>query len=91
MSESNQERRIIEIATVTGAYCQPDAHGQCITCGDEALPARVLQVNEAEWMAVVAVNGQTTDVDVSLVDEVAVGDVLLVHGGVALGRLEVGD
>ena len=91
MSDRSQERQIIEISTLTGGYCQPDAHGHCVTCGDEALPARVLQFHEAEWVAVVEVNNQTTEVDVSLVDEIAVGDVLLVHGGVALERLKIGD
>ncbi len=73
-----------------GVPCEPAAHGRCITCGDEALPARVLSLDEAGWTALVEVDGQRTEVDISLVDEVAVGQLLLVHGGVALGRVDNG-
>lgn len=64
---------------------QLDFH--CVTCSDEALPARVLSVNEAAALAQVEVGGITEEVDVSLVDAVAPGDLLLVHGGVALSNL----
>lgn len=64
---------------------QLDFH--CITCSDEALPARVLSINEATALAQVAVGGITEEVDISLVDAVAPGDLLLVHGGVALSNL----
>ncbi len=59
----------------------------CITCSDEALPARVLSINEAAALAQVAIGGITEEVDISLVDAVAPGDLLLVHGGVALSNL----
>lgn len=59
----------------------------CITCSDEALPARVLSINEAAALAQVTVGGVTEEVDISLVDAVAPGDLLLVHGGVALSNL----
>ena len=67
-------------------YCVPDEYGRCITCADEVLSARVVLVNEADWMALVDVDGQRMEVDISLVDGVAVGQRLLVHGGVALER-----
>ncbi len=63
----------------------------CITCSDEALPARVFSIDEEANLAVVSVGSgavSTTEVDISLVDEVAPGDVLLVHGGVALSHLQ---
>jgi len=63
----------------------------CLTCGDVALPARVLQVDLLTAMAVVEIDGETTEVDISLVDDVMPGRTLLVHGGVALERLETGD
>jgi HupF/HypC family len=72
------------------AYCVPDAHGYCATCSDEALPARVIQVDEALWTATVEINGQTSEVDVSLVDRVTIGQMLLVHGGVAISLAEQG-
>jgi hydrogenase maturation factor len=34
----------------------------------------------------VEVKGEQIEADISLMDEVQVGDILLVHGGVALGR-----
>lgn len=66
--------------------CTPDARGHCITCGDEALPARVLRVDALGWTALVEVAGQQAEADISLMEDVRVGEVLLVHGGVALGR-----
>lgn len=71
----------------TGAYCVPDAHGHCATCSDEALPAKVLEIHEMEEIALVDLDGKTIEVDVSLMEEVFFGQVLLVHGGVAVGSL----
>lgn len=68
-------------------FCLLDEHGHCITCSDEALPARVFEVASTQTMAWVKVSGQTTEVDVSLVDDVAIGHLLLVHGGVAIAHL----
>ena len=90
MSEIIHEQSLFAPMSPLATFCEPDAHGRCLTCSDEALPARVRQVNDA-WTAVADVNGQPTEIDVSLVDDVAVGQVVLVHGGVALGRLETGD
>ena len=59
----------------------------CITCSDQALPARVLSIDEVLALATVAVGNATEQVDISLVDDVALGDMLLVHGGVALNNL----
>ena len=73
--------------TALGAACIPDAHGHCATCGDDAQAATVLHVADA-GMALVALDGQEIEIDVSLVDDVAEGQVLLVHGGVALERVE---
>ncbi len=69
-------------------YCVPDAHGFCATCADEALRARVMQVDDARSIAMVEIDGRPAEVDVSLLEEVAVGQVLLVHGGVAIGTAE---
>ncbi len=66
--------------------CASDRH--CITCSDEALPATVVRVDREAGLAVVIVDGGTAEVDVTLVDEVAPGHVLLVHGGVAIAHLE---
>ncbi len=70
----------------TAAACPTDGH--CVTCSDEALPARVLHVDEETGLAVVDVNGDRSEVDVTLVDEVRTGQLLLIHGGVAIASLE---
>lgn len=88
MSQNIHQQPVLELITPLGAYCEPDAHGHCITCSDEALPATVLQIDDLGRTAVVQVEDQTTEIDISLVDDVAIGTVLLVHGGVALGRSE---
>ena len=38
-------------------------------------------------MALVAVEGVTEEVDVTLIDTVSIGDSILVHGGVAIAHL----
>ena len=75
-----------EYAGDAGATCAADGH--CVTCSDEALPARVLRVDPATGMAFVALEEGSAEVDITLVDAVRVGQVLLVHGGVAIGALE---
>lgn len=72
----------IDVSSLVDEAAQFDFH--CITCSDEALPARVVSVDPATGMALVQIGGATEDVDISLVDAVAPGDTLLVHGGVAL-------
>lgn len=76
-----------ENSPFTGRQCDLEGEGQCITCSDEALPARVLQVDQALALAQVEIEGVVTEVDISLVDEVAPGHLLLIHGGVALEHL----
>lgn len=52
-----------------------------------ALPARVLELL-AEDQAVVELGGVTKEISVALVDDVAVGDYVIVHVGFALSRLD---
>ncbi len=78
----------LEILDGSGALCELDAEGHCITCSDEALPATVLHVDEACGSALVEINDGTAEVDITLVEEVAPGDLLLVHGGVAIAHLD---
>jgi hydrogenase maturation factor len=62
------------------------AHG-CITCGDEAIPMRVLQVDRERSLALCSdPTGERASVEISLVEPVLSGEVLLVHAGTALGR-----
>jgi hypothetical protein len=68
------------------AACAADDH--CITCSDEALSATVVCLDLEAGMAVVAVGDDTADVDISLVDDLQVGQSVLIHGGVAIGLVE---
>ena len=64
------------------------AHDVCITCGDHAVPMRVLQVDETRGLALCEDEaGAHSSVEIALVDA-APGDRLLVHAGTALTRLE---
>lgn len=67
--------------------CLPDADGHCLTCSDDAPPARVLCLDLATQTALVVLEGAETEVDISLLELVSPGDTLLVHGGVALSNL----
>jgi len=77
-----------DLTTMRGASCELDTEGHCITCSDEALPVRVLRVDQESGIALVEVNDTTEEIDVMLVDSVSPGDTLLVHGGVAIARLD---
>ena len=62
----------------------------CITCGDQGLPLRIVAL-EGAGLALcrddAAPSEPDTTVDVQLVGEVAPGDLVLVHAGVALVHL----
>lgn len=69
---------------MNGFYCD-GLHG-CITCGDEGIPMRVLEVGDGA--AVCADDdGERHEVAIELVEYVERGSHLLVHAGVAIGRL----
>jgi len=59
---------------------------RCITCGDVAVPATVVEVHGAT--AVVERGGAREEVAAELVAGVTTGDVLLCHAGIALERLD---
>lgn len=67
--------------------CELDAEGHCITCSDEALPAKVLSVDSETGLALVMLRDETEEIDITLVEGVAPGDILLVHGGAAIAHL----
>jgi hydrogenase expression/formation protein HypC len=63
--------------------CDHDSH--CITCGDEAVPLRVVKIDAERELALCENDeGERTTVEIALVQPVATGDVLLVHAGTAL-------
>src|SRR5438874_1340535 len=89
---TDAERRMTDYI---GRTCSPVDQEHCVTCSDEATPARVLRVDQETFLALVVVEDGNaekeaeTEVDISLVDDVVPGDLLLVHGGVAIAKAEV--
>ena len=74
-------------AKVVGPSCSTETYEHCVTCSDEALQVKVLSVDAAAGLALVAGMGTSADGDISLVGGVAPGDTLLIHGGIAIGKL----
>ena len=65
--------------------CEDTPH--CITCGDEALPMRVVKVDHERELALCeGAGGARSTVEIALVLPVSAGDELLVHAGTAIGR-----
>jgi hypothetical protein len=79
-----------ELTPASDASCELDAEGHCVTCSDEALTARVLRVDQETGLALVELVAERhtrEEVDITLVESVTPGDLLLVHGGVAIANL----
>ena len=77
-----------ELGPMEDVSCTLDAEGHCITCSDEALQVRVLNVDEENGLAQVTLNGMSEEIDITLVESIVPGDILLVHGGVAIARVD---
>ena len=58
---------------------------RCITCGDVAVTAKVVEVTGVT--ATVEADGTRERVGIELVQPVAVGDLLLCHAGIALEKV----
>ena len=70
------------------SVAQCETHHGCITCGDEAVPMRIVRVDEDRGLALCEDgDGRRSSVEIALVAPVGAGDELLVHAGTALGRL----
>jgi hydrogenase maturation factor len=74
---------VSNVARTSIATVGPDT---CITCGDVAVPMRVLSVGDDGLADCVTEDGQTSQVELALVDA-APGDEVLVHACVAIQRL----
>ena len=59
---------------------------QCITCGDVAVPMRVVAISEDGLADCVTEDGQASQVELALIDA-GLGDEVLVHACVAIQRL----
>ena len=77
-----------EFEPIEDVSCTLDSEGHCITCSDEAQQVRVLNVDEEHGLAQVTHNGIEEEIDISLVESIAPGDIVLVHGGVAIARVD---
>ena len=66
-------------------YCTLD-HDGCVTCSDAGIPVRVVSVEGDDALCEDAV-GNRAQIAVELVAPVGVGEVLLTHGGVAIGKV----
>jgi hydrogenase maturation factor len=62
----------------------------CITCSDQGEPATVVASDGPEAQVRVD-DGDLRTVDVSLVDPLQAGDVVLLHAGIAIARLDRSD
>ena len=60
-------------------------HDVCITCGDHAVPMRVVRIDASRALALCEdEDGERASVEIALVEPVSDGDRLLVHAGTAL-------
>jgi len=66
-------------------YCTLD-HDGCVVCSDAGIPVRVVAVEGDDALCEDAA-GNRAQMAVELVAPVRVGEVLLTHGGVAIGRV----
>ncbi len=67
------------------SHCTLD-HDGCLTCSDAGIPVRVLSVEGDDALCEDAADNRA-QIAVELVAPVRVGEVLLTHGGVAIGRV----
>jgi hydrogenase maturation factor len=68
-----------------GSHCDD---GHCVTCSDEGIPMRVLGRQPDGVTLCADESGAEAAVMTDLVEPVEAGDLVLVHAGVALTRLE---
>jgi hydrogenase expression/formation protein HypC len=73
----------------SSAYCTLD-HDGCIVCSDAGIPLRVVSIDGDDALCEDTV-GNRTEIAIELIKPVAVGEVLLTHGGVALSKIEKAD
>ena len=76
--------------TVESDFMPPETcsldHDGCITCSDAGIPVRVVSVEGDDAVCEDSV-GNRAEIAVELVAPVRVGEVLLTHGGVAIGKV----
>jgi hydrogenase maturation factor len=61
----------------------------CLTCSDQGTVAEIVQTPRQAFEDALAQTASGVEaVDVSLVGQVAIGDLVLIHAGTAIGRLD---
>ncbi len=70
---------------IPDSYCTLD-HDGCVVCSDAGIPVRVVSV-EGEDALCEDSAGNRAGIAVELVAPVRIGELLLTHGGVAIGRV----
>ena len=70
---------------MNAAECHDAAH--CTTCSDEGIPVRVIAIAEDGAAVCEGEAGRRCEVLIDLIENVAIGDVVLAHAGVALTRI----
>jgi hydrogenase maturation factor len=68
------------------AACTLD-HDGCVVCSDAGIPLRIVELDGDDALCE-DIAGARTLIAIELVAPVGVGDVVLTHGGVAIGRAE---
>ena len=61
-------------------------HDGCVVCSDAGIPVRVVSVEGDDALCEDAVSNRA-QIAVELVAPVQVGEILLTHGGVAIGKM----
>jgi hydrogenase maturation factor len=79
----------MEQANPQNSYCTLD-HDSCVVCSDTGIPLRVVSIDDDDALCEDAV-GNRTEIAVELVAPVTTGEVLLTHGGVAIGKVQKAD
>ena len=76
----------MEHANPQNSYCPLD-HDGCVVCSDAGIPLRVVSIEDDDALCEDSAGNQT-EIAVELVAPVQTGEVLLTHGGVAIGKVE---
>lgn len=61
-------------------------HDGCVVCSDAGIPVRVISIHGDDALCEDAA-GNRTEIAIELVTPVETGEVLLTHGGVAIGKV----
>ena len=61
-------------------------HDGCVVCSDAGIPVRIISIQDDDALCEDAA-GNRTDIAIELVAPVHPGEILLTHGGVAIGKV----